>query len=60
MNKKQIGIGIMIAAIFIIGIGIGLKFSNSEMETNSFTIVGLVLNAIGLFILISANKKAEK
>ena len=60
MNKKQIGIGIMIIALFVLGIGIGLKFNNSEMNNNSFTIAGLILNAVGLFILISTNKKTDK
>ncbi|EHQ02138.1 hypothetical protein [Gillisia limnaea] len=60
MNKRKIGIGIMIFAIFIIGIGIGLKFSNSQMNTNMFTIGGLILNAIGLLILVTANKRTDK
>lgn len=58
-NRKQIGIVIMIAALFILGIGIGLKFGNSDINNNSFTIVGIILNAIGLFVLISANKKVN-
>ncbi len=59
MNKRKIGIGIMIIAIFILGIGIGLKFSNSEINSTPFTVTGLVLNAIGLVVFISTNKKAN-
>ena len=59
MKIKQIGIGIIIAAIFTLGIGIGLKFNNPETEMNSFTIAGLVLNSIGLFVLLYANKKKD-
>ena len=50
----------MIVAIFILGIGLGLKLSSSEIDNTPFTIVGLILNAIGLFTLISANKKVNK
>lgn len=57
MDKRKIGIGIMIVAIFTIGIGIGLNFSNSKMNTSLFTIVGLILNFVGLLILVTANKK---
>jgi cytochrome c-type biogenesis protein CcmE len=60
MNKRKIGLIIMIFAIFIMGIGIGLKLNNSEMNTNLFIIVGLILNGIGLLILVTDNKKTDK
>ncbi len=60
MSKRKIGLVIMILAIFIIGIGIGLKLNNSEMNTNLFLIVGLILNGIGLLILVTAKKKTDK
>lgn len=59
MNKKRIGIGLLIAGLFVLGVGIGLKLSNSEIGANTIIIVGLVLNSIGLSILISANKKSD-
>ena len=57
MNKKRIGIGIIIAGLLVLGIGIGLKFSNSEMSTNTYTIAGLVFNSVGLVVMLSVNKK---
>jgi cytochrome c-type biogenesis protein CcmE len=57
MNKRKIGLIIMIFAIFIMGIGIGLKLNNSEMNTNLFIIVGLILNGIGLLIIVTDKKK---
>ncbi len=59
MNKKRIGIGLLIAGLFVLGVGIGLKLSNSEIGANTIIIVGLVLNSIGLSILILANKKSD-
>lgn len=59
MDKKRIGIVIMIISLFILGIGIGLKLGNSEMDNTPFTVIGLLLNAIGLLVLLSANKKAN-
>ena len=59
MDKKRIGIVIMIISLFVLGIGIGLKLGNSEMDNMPFTVIGLLLNAVGLFVLLSANKKAK-
>ncbi len=56
----KIGIGIIIIAVLVLGIGIGLKLSDSKIETESFTIAGLVLNSIGLLILVFTKKKADK
>ena len=49
----------MIISLFVLGIGIGLKLGNSEMDNMPFTVIGLLLNAVGLFVLLSANKKAK-
>ncbi|WP_300028026.1 hypothetical protein, partial [uncultured Maribacter sp.] len=59
-QKMKIGIGIIIIAVLVLGIGIGLKLSDSKIETESFTIAGLVLNSIGLLILVFTKKKADK
>lgn len=60
MNKKKVGIGTMIAAIFVLGIGIGLKLSHSETNHLPFTIIGLVLNAIGLLTLLLAKRETTE
>jgi LPXTG-motif cell wall-anchored protein len=60
MNNSKIGVGVMAIAIFIIGMGIGLKLGDSEMNTILFTIAGLALSAIGLLILVRANKKTDE
>lgn len=60
MNKRKIGIIIMIVALFVLGIGIGLKLSSPERNINLFTIIGMILNAIALILLISTNKIIKK
>ncbi len=56
-KRIGIGIGILIAGLFVLGIGIGIKFTNSQIDANSFIILGLALNSVGLFTMIMANKK---
>jgi len=57
MNIRRLGMIIIIMALFCIGVGIGLKFKDPEMNTTAFTVSGLLLNAIGLFLVYWSKKK---
>jgi len=60
MNKNKIGFVIILAALFFMGVGIGLKTSNSAINTNVFTIVGLAMITIGFFLVVSNRKKSDE